>query len=237
MEADLGAIAWYRGDLAAAERHLEDSLAQFRQLGGHARMDLDLHWLGRVAYSRGNLARARELLEQSVALGRETGFHRPISYGLQYLGLLARASGDLTTAARQLQEALALYQRAGDREGTAGVLEGLAGLALDCGEPELAARLFGAAERLRESIGAPLPPVSRVEYERDLATLRCALPAEALATAWQTGRAISIEHAAKGAMTLLPRPRRDPEQGQRPNRRPGRSAPVSARWRRSWPVG
>jgi DNA-binding CsgD family transcriptional regulator len=162
-----------------------------------------------------------------VSLGRETGLHRAISYGLHYLGLVARARGDPRAAAAQLREALDLYRRAGDREGTAGALEGLAGLALDCGQPEPAARLFGAAERLREVIGAPLPPVSRAEYERDLAALRGGLPAEARAAAWEAGRAMSAERAAEEAMAFAP-----PAPGARAGATAGPSAsPLSPRER------
>ena len=139
-----------------------------------------------------------------MSLGRESGFYRAICYGLHYLGLAARARGDLQAAAAQLREALELYRRAGDREGTAGILEGWAGLALDFGQPEPAARLFGAAERLRELISAPLPPVSRQEYERDLAALHSRLPAEALTDAWEAGRAMSTERGVEEAMALAP---------------------------------
>jgi two-component SAPR family response regulator len=39
-------------------------------------------------------------------------------------------------------------------------------------ELEQAAQFYGAAERLREIIGAPLPPVERPVYERNVAAVR-----------------------------------------------------------------
>lgn len=55
-------------------------------------------------------------------------------------------------------------------------------------------------------IGAPLPPVSRPEYERDLAALRGGLPAEARAAAWEAGHAMTADRAAEEAMALAPPP-------------------------------
>src|SRR5947209_12434670 len=47
-----------------------------------------------------------------------------------------------------------------------------------------AAQLWGAAESLREAIGAPMPPVDRAPYERALATARARLGEQAFARAW-----------------------------------------------------
>jgi DNA-binding NarL/FixJ family response regulator len=66
----------------------------------------------------------------------------------------------------------------------------------------VAAWLFGAAEALREMIGSPVPPAERAAYERDRATLRAALGAQALAAAWAEGRASDWRDAAETALRL-----------------------------------
>jgi hypothetical protein len=67
------------------------------------------------------------------------------------------------------------------RGGTAG------GLALR------AARLYGAAQALRERIGAALTPLERLEFERHQEILRAALTPETLEATWAEGQTISLE--------------------------------------------
>src|SRR5260370_40956705 len=58
-----------------------------------------------------------------------------------------------------------------------------------------AARLFGAAEVLREEMGAPLPAVERSEYEKQVAAVRVALGGTGLRTAWARGRNMTPQQA------------------------------------------
>jgi hypothetical protein len=80
-------------------------------------------------------------------------------------------------------------------------LEGFAHVAGAEGDAERAARLFGAAEALREALGAPLPPVERAHYDRSVAATRAALGEEAFAAAWAEGRALSLEQAIAAPAT------------------------------------
>jgi hypothetical protein len=62
------------------------------------------------------------------------------------------------------------------------------------GQLERAARLFGAAERLREQTGGAIHPASRKAlYERHLAMLRTRLPHETVESEWAAGRSLSTE--------------------------------------------
>jgi len=78
---------------------------------------------------------------------------------------------------------------------------GMAGIAANR-QPAHAARLLGAAEALRESAGVPLPPVHRVDYERDVALVRAALDEDAFAMAWAEGQAIPLEQAIAEALAI-----------------------------------
>jgi DNA-binding NarL/FixJ family response regulator len=75
------------------------------------------------------------------------------------------------------------------------VLEGLAGAAATQGLAEHGARLFGATEALRESLGWPLPPISRADYDREIAAVRAQLEEATFAAAWAAGRALSLDQA------------------------------------------
>src|SRR5262249_5227198 len=79
-------------------------------------------------------------------------------------------------------------------------LEGLAAVTVAQAQPERAARLFGAAERLREEIGACVPRAERADHERSVAAVRTALGEEAFAAAWAAARALSLEQAVAFAL-------------------------------------
>jgi len=63
------------------------------------------------------------------------------------------------------------------------------------GQGERAARLFGAAQALREAMGASLSPSEHTDDERHTAATRAALGEEAFAAAWNEGRSLSLEQA------------------------------------------
>jgi DNA-binding NarL/FixJ family response regulator len=83
----------------------------------------------------------------------------------------------------------------GDKWSIASCLEGLAGVVVAEGEPVWAARLWGAAETLRETVGAPIPPVERTDYERAVAVAHAKLGEQAFSAAWAEGRAMTLEQA------------------------------------------
>jgi DNA-binding NarL/FixJ family response regulator len=63
-----------------------------------------------------------------------------------------------------------------------------------------AAQLWGAVEALRDTMGIPLPPVERTDYERSVSAARVHLGERAFAAAWTQGGAMTPEQAvaAKG---------------------------------------
>ena len=112
---------------------------------------------------------------------------------------MARAQGDHERAIALHLESLVLARETGQQREIAEYLGGLAGLATEQGQPERAARLFGAAEALRQSIGAPLPPTEWAAYERDVAVARARLGEDAFAAAWAEGWAMPLEQAVEYA--------------------------------------
>ncbi len=61
-------------------------------------------------------------------------------------------------------------------------------------------RLFGAAEALREVIGAPVESYSRERREQAVATAREGLEGDAFDGAWDGGRALRMEAAVAYAL-------------------------------------
>ncbi len=66
-----------------------------------------------------------------------------------------------------------------------------------------AARLFGAAEALREAIATPLSPVDRSAQEQAVANVRAHLDVATFAAAWAEGRAMTLEQATSYALDVV----------------------------------
>ena len=105
------------------------------------------------------------------------------------------ASGDDARSQSLYEEGIAVARKEGNRQTVAFGLEGLARVVVVQGEVSWAARLWGAAETLGETIGAPIPPVERPAYESSVTTTRAQLGEKPFATAWAGGRLMTPEQA------------------------------------------
>jgi hypothetical protein len=83
-------------------------------------------------------------------------------------------------------------------------LEDFAGVLCEHRRPTDVARLFGAAEALRELIGKPLTRVQIATHDRDVATVKHQLDPASFATAWAEGRAMTLEQAVAYALDEQP---------------------------------
>jgi tetratricopeptide (TPR) repeat protein len=200
-------LLWWQGHLAkrqedhrAARALFEESLAISRERGHKGRIGASLQALGEVAYLQGNNGTARVLFEESLAISRELAIKNDIAWSLYHLGGVALSERDYGTARAHLVESLAIFQELGQKRGIAHDLERTAVVAAAQAQSELAARLFGAAERLRAAMGAPLSPAERVEHDRSVAALRTALAEAAYAAAWTEGRAMPLEEITASAL-------------------------------------
>jgi predicted ATPase/DNA-binding XRE family transcriptional regulator len=187
------------GDEATARANAEESLALFRSAGDTWNLAGPLSILGNLALRQGDHAAASERYEQGLALWEEMGDKPGISWGLRNLGAVAQAQSDHARAARLLAESLVVLQELGHKDiawSLAGLAEAVAGL----GQPARAARLFGAAEALREASGAAIFPVDRANYDGAVAVARAQLDDATFDAAWATGWAMTLEQAIAEAL-------------------------------------
>jgi predicted ATPase/class 3 adenylate cyclase len=215
----MGHEANQRGDLKATGDYFEESLAIRKELGDRLGTATALNNLALSAAGQGDYDSARDRLEECLAIFRELGDKWGITFSLNNLSLVARAQEDYDHARSFVKESLAIRVELGDRLGIAYCVVGIAaGLAaeggkrtMDDGRPtaeggdsasvetsstlvlERAAALFGAADALLESIGARLEPLFRAECEMSIAATREMLGEEKFATAWERGRAMTLE--------------------------------------------
>ena len=193
----LGLVALQRGALAEAYAWVEQSLALCQEAQYPDGITWSLYDLGHVVFVRGEGARAEPLLAESLTRFREQGNEFGYQRALISLGHIARTQGQLARAVSRYRESFMAW-----RMHPLGIpaLEGLAGVAVTQGLAEQGARLFGATEALREAMGWPLPPVSRADYERDVAAARAQLGEATFAAAWAAGRALPLEQAITDAL-------------------------------------
>src|SRR5260370_12388049 len=90
---------------------------------------------------------------------------------LNNLGKIEREQGDYEGARGHHVESLASRRALADKTGIAWSLEAFACLCVR-EDPARAARLWGAADRLRQTLGVPLPPNEREEYDGHRAAVR-----------------------------------------------------------------
>ena len=116
------------------------------------------------------------------------------------MGYIALRHGDIAEARATFEQSLTGYKAIGSNIDIAFVLEGLASVAVAQSMPELALRLFAWADATREVIDHTRPPVEQAEVDRELATIRAQLDETAIAAAWASGQALTLEQAIEEAL-------------------------------------
>ena len=196
---NLGRMAVDRGDLAAARELLHQSLAIERTLNSPFGTAWSLSYLGLLEHFAGDNTAARAVIEQSLPMLRVLQDQWGTAVALAYLGRVANDEGDRSAAESMWQESLEMCRTQGYLWCIPYLLEFLAGVAIAGGEAVRGMRLAGAAEALRETIGAPLPPVWHADRDRDLTPARRALSPSVYARALEEGRASPLDKAIADA--------------------------------------
>lgn len=197
-------LALDQSDYAGARTYGEKALGLWRQLKDEWGTAMTLGNLGDVAASQGDLAGAQAWFEEGLALKRKLGDKQGIASILANWGALSVERGELTAAQHQLAECLALCRELGTRHESTLALDGLARLALRRAQASRAALLHGAADALRDDIGAPITPDQQPEHERQLSRVRAALGEDAFEAAFAAGRALSWKEVIDRGLEELP---------------------------------
>jgi predicted ATPase len=189
-----------KGDHQQAAPLLEESLRLARKAGISNEIHFALWQLSDVALARGDFEQATTLLEESLALCKEIKNPQGIAWLLGALGRVALQKRDYKQAISYHKEVLAQYWERGDELRIAEGLEQLADASAVYKQPERAARLLGAVESLRESIGAARQPFERQWQENRLEAIHSQLDEAAFAALWAEGRAMTLEEAVVFAL-------------------------------------
>src|SRR5439155_10483867 len=151
----LGLSRLYLGDLAAARQHLEDAVAQAREVddGGRARAFTLLGLAMGVLLANDDPVRSAELYAEVGAICRAHGEQWWLGYALFGSVPPALRLGDVPQAAACGREALEVRRALRDSEGVAMALQLLSWVAAAAHDHPRAARLLGATDRYWRTVG------------------------------------------------------------------------------------
>jgi non-specific serine/threonine protein kinase len=192
---NLGLVSSWEGDYSSARVLLEKSVVLWRELSNKSQAGWALPFLADVVLYQGDLQRAQSLYEESATLMREQRDKIVLAYPLRRMGCIALKSGDYEKATALCQESLELNLQVGDKRGAVACLVGLAAVAAARGQMAEAVRLFAIVQVQLDTLGITLYPADQMEYERNTALMREKLEEVAFNTAWNAGKAITLEQA------------------------------------------
>ena len=176
------------GDTESAEKRFQRALAGGRRIKLAYVEAGCLSGLGSIAMDRGDLEVARRLKEESLAIYERLGDHWIIGLILGGVTRVATAQGDFSRARSALAEWARITRELGNRWTLPDILDCYADLALASNEVQRAARLFGAAEATRESVGGQLSANEAAQHEASLKSLSEKMSESELREAWEAGR-------------------------------------------------
>jgi predicted ATPase/DNA-binding CsgD family transcriptional regulator len=158
--------------------------------------------LGYIASLGGDQEEAEAWFTETLAAARAIGADWSVASALEALGTCARDRGELRRAAELFAESLTSVRDGHDPLMLTLNLKSLGAVAAVIGDPVPAARLFGAAEALRERHGVELPLAERRRLAQAIALSRARLSEDAFSAAWAAGRALPKEHAVAEALAV-----------------------------------
>ena len=215
----LADVARDHGDYERAYTLYAEVRALAEQAGDRQSVADLLHAWGEAALLQGDLAAALAHEQASLAIWRELGTKWGIGLALHNLGYVAQQQGDVEGMAACFAESLHCFQESGSHGGLKIALAGLAGVATMQGQALAAqssaehagkqalraARLFGAAEAIRQRVGH----AQLVLAEQNVAVARVLVDEAAWAAAWAEGQAMTLEQAVAYALATGTQPDRD----------------------------
>jgi DNA-binding CsgD family transcriptional regulator len=177
------------GDVAAAKDASEANWEQVSLHPDHAAINANP--MAEVALARGDLVAARGWADDVVSA--TSGWH--LSLALTTRARVAAAQGEPEQAERDAHDALAVAADIEGYQALPDIFECLAGLAGDSDSHQEAARLFGAAQAMRQRMGVVRFQIYDAGYEASVAALRDAMGEADFESAWAEGAELSVDEA------------------------------------------
>jgi predicted ATPase/class 3 adenylate cyclase len=175
------------GGYETAATMYEEAAELARSVGDDSRLAGVITNLAYLALRQRDWDRAAALASEALPLFRATGHTAGSAVSLLNLGLAAIHQGRWRVARENIEASIGIYGELGDPDGLSNCLEGLAAVSAAEGDSTRAAVLLGAAEKLRDEIGASLQPHEAELHADTLAAIAADLDDSSLAAAWARG--------------------------------------------------
>ncbi|MFA7343369.1 MAG: adenylate/guanylate cyclase domain-containing protein [Terrimicrobiaceae bacterium] len=206
-EEQAGFAGGYEGFLAFSQgnkdlaRQLFLKAAGIGERTGNRRLQaLAVAGEGSLAAGEGNHELAFELKSEALKMFREVGDRWIVGYSLWGFAQMSLALGRPAPARDALAEWALTARDLGNRWAIPYIVQHLADAARLEGRLDLAARLFGAAELLREKYGIRFSPSEREVCEAAVAALKSLMDDEAFRAHWKAGRHLRPDAALEIAL-------------------------------------
>jgi len=193
-------LALYRGDLVGAKTILEEATVLARAAGHAMTLALCKNSLGVSAMADRDYKKAQALMKEGKELLGAVKDRSNQAIQLHNLGLLALLRCDLDRAADLCAQSIGKAVDLLDRLGVACDLDVLAAVPGERGDIPRAVRLWGAAEALRDAIGAAQPGDEAALLGPFVEAARSRLEGKAWEVAWAEGVAMGQDEAVAYAL-------------------------------------
>ena len=215
----LGVVAMIETEFERAAALFEEAIPLQRELGDTVGLARSITMLGLLAATQRDHVRAQALHEEGLPLAREAGDGLAIAFSLGLGANAALIREDHRRVRELCKEGLELSWQMGYKHALVLILLVPTASAQAQGKPIRSARLWGAAEALRESFGVTFSPVERHFYGPYIAAARAQLDEETWEAAWAEGGAMTPEQAIEYALA------EEKEEEEEPPALPGASVP------------
>jgi predicted ATPase/DNA-binding SARP family transcriptional activator len=196
----LGTVAAEQGDQERAIELSERAAQLYEESGDQRGHALAISNLGGIALERGEYSKAASLSEQAYGLFETLEDSEGMAFALVNQGFAALSQKEHDKAIELLRQALRRLAELEFRDVIGYCFEGLAAVLAFTGRPGEAARLLGAAEALRESLGVGLAPAEQTTHDETVEAVRGALTEDRFEAAWRQGRELPLDDAIAYAL-------------------------------------
>jgi tetratricopeptide (TPR) repeat protein len=192
---NLARWASINGDFQEAEKYIalfltimKDGTISFHSGFLNMGMGIGARAQGRFDHAQRHFEDGLRIFSQMGHKGMVTGMRSEIAH-------TKRAMGHFTEAKQTYRETIKAYQDTGNRPAVAHQLECFAIIAVVEEERQRAAKLFGAAEAIREMTGHKPTDEEQTEEAQFISRLRAMLPETEFNTLWAEGKSMTMEQA------------------------------------------
>jgi hypothetical protein len=193
-------LAAEHGNESEKEIYFEKLMEKMRETPGSYQAAMFHLGMGMDESVRGNYEAAKRIFEEGRKIFKRIGSLNFQLVMQSEIGHVERHTGNLSQAKMIYLETIKGWQEIGNRSAIAHQLECFGFLAIADEEPQRTAKLFGAAETLREKTQSPMADNELSEYNQSVSQLRSMLPEAEFNALWAAGKSMTMEQAIQLAL-------------------------------------